>query len=354
MCCRRCVFSVCGRERAQEKARVRKFKCVEYEFGEIADLYVNILQYVYIYTCIWDTHTQISTQELWTRLPQLHYLLENSSVGEKASNIVRLKALHVDQLWEALNGSTECCLRWLRLAADSGGIFDDTTQVHLFRKYICRMNPAAIGPHGFDCFQALFADVNNASLAWEISGRSGQKSGCKVNGLAFVGRRVRALWKDEKMHNGTICNYKPPTDREVQKHTVRWDDTGKEDTHDWTDLHCFHDWHLFEDELSVNILAYEILSITKPDALEGLDFLWGACFLAKDDIVSAKAQAMMLDITSHMPNEFQQEVLERLNEMHKMLKATDGEVVSCVLRVRKFTWKFIVLRVVMQWPSRVV
>ena len=29
---------------------------------------------------------------------------------------------------------------------------------------------------------------------------------------------------------------------------VRWDDTGKEDTHDWTDL---HDWHLLEDELSV-------------------------------------------------------------------------------------------------------
>ena len=31
---------------------------------------------------------------------------------------------------------------------------------------------------------------------------------------------------------------------------VRWDDTGKEDTHDWTDL---HDWHLLEDELSVKL-----------------------------------------------------------------------------------------------------
>eukprot|EP00961_Rhodomonas_salina_P186433 2517042-Rhodomonas_salina.1 len=31
-----------------------------------------------------------------------------------------------------------------------------------------------------------------------VSGRDGIKSGCKINGAAFVGRRVRVLWKDEK------------------------------------------------------------------------------------------------------------------------------------------------------------
>jgi len=272
--------------------------------------------------------------ELWTRLGQLRYLLENTSADQKEYNIM-LEGRQVDQLWEALNGSTECCLRWLRLAADSGGIFDDDTQAHLFRRYICKMDPATIRPHGFNCFQALFADVNNVSQMWDTSGRSGQKSGCKINGPAFVGRRVRVLWKDEKMHNGTICSYNPPTARDpkVQKHTVRWDDTGKEDTHDWTDL---HDWHLLEDELSVNILAYEILSIKKPDVLEGLDFLWGACLLANEDVVATKAHDMMLDLTRHMPYEFQQVVLARLSdEMQKALQAMDVDSSNRALRVRR-------------------
>ena len=272
--------------------------------------------------------------ELWTRLGQLRYLLENTSADQKEYNLM-LEGRQVDHLWEALGGSTECCLRWLRLAADSGGIFDETTQAHLFRKYICKMDPATIRPHGFNCFQALFADVNNASQAWETSGRSGQKSGCKINGPAFVGRRVRVLWKDEKMHNGTICSYSPPTQRDpkVQRHTVRWDDTGKEDTHDWTDL---HDWHLLEDELSVNILAYEIINIQQPDSLEGLDFLWEACLLANDDIVAKKAHDMMLDMSRHMPFVFQQRVLARLaDELQKALQAMDLDSSNRVRRVRR-------------------
>ena len=272
--------------------------------------------------------------ELWTRLGQLRYLLENTSADQKEYNIM-LEVRQVDQLWEALNGSTECCLRWLRLASDSGGIFDDDTQAHLFRRYMCKMDPTTIRPHGFNCFQALFADVNNVSQMWETSGRSGQKSGCKINGPAFVGRRVRVLWKDEKMHNGTICSYSSPTTRDpkVQKHTVRWDDTGKEDTHDWTDL---HDWHLLEDELSVNILAYEILSTKKSGMLEGLDFLWGACLQANDDIVATKAHDMMLDLTRHMSFEFQQVVLARLSEeMQKALQAMDVDSSNRVLRVRR-------------------
>jgi len=272
--------------------------------------------------------------ELWTRLGQLRYLLENTSADQSEYNLM-LEGRQVDHLWEALNGGTECCLRWLRLAADSGGIFDETTQAHLFRKYICKMDPATIRPHGFNCFQALFADVNNATRTWETSGRSGQKSGCKINGPAFVGRRVRVLWKDEKMHNGTICSYCPPTAREpkVQKHTVRWDDTGKEDTHDWTDL---HDWHLLEDELSVNILAYEIVNVNKPDALEGLEFMWGACLMAKDDIVAKKAQDMLLDLCRHMPFVFQQNVLARFrDELQKALQAMDVDSSNRVLRVRR-------------------
>ena len=248
-----------------------------------------------------------------------------------------LEGRQADQLWNALNGSTECCLRWLRLAADSGGIFDDTTQAHLFHRYICKMDPATIRPHGFNCFQALFADVNNASQVWKTSGRSGQKAGCKINGPAFVGRRVRVLWKDEKMHNGTICSYIPPNansrEPRIQKHTVRWDDTGKEDTHDWTDL---HDWHLLEDELSVVILAYEILSINKPDALDGLDFLWRVCLVAADDVVATKAHDMMLDLTRHMPSTFQPRVLSRLSEeLQNALQAMDVDSSNRTLRVQR-------------------
>ena len=31
----------------------------------------------------------------------------------------------MDALWRALRGPTEACLRWLRLAADSGGVFEE-------------------------------------------------------------------------------------------------------------------------------------------------------------------------------------------------------------------------------------
>ncbi len=83
---------------------------------------------------------------------------------------------------------------------------------------------------------------------------------------------------------------------------MRWDDTGKEDTHDWTDL---HDWHLLEDELSVNIVPYEIRAIARPDALLGMDFLWNACKLSRDDAVALKAADMLLDLSRHMPASFQ-------------------------------------------------
>ncbi|KAJ1485694.1 hypothetical protein T484DRAFT_2407106 [Baffinella frigidus] len=173
------------------------------------------------------------------------------------------------------------------------------------------MDPVQMRPHGFNCFQAFFADVNNVSGAWKASGRDGQKSGCKINGASFVGRRVRVLWKDEKMHNGTICHYMPPSNRgdpRIQRHTVRWDDTGKEDTHDWTDL---HDWHLLEDELSVNILPYEIKGI-KTENLAGMDNLWGAAVMSHDDVVASKAAMMTLDIARHMPEHFQDTILEKI------------------------------------------
>ena len=54
------MFSVCARERESEKAKVRECKCVEYEFGKIADLYVNILQYVYIDISLYMGHTSAS------------------------------------------------------------------------------------------------------------------------------------------------------------------------------------------------------------------------------------------------------------------------------------------------------
>lgn len=271
--------------------------------------------------------------ELWTRLSQLRYLLENTSAEHQDYNIM-LEVRQVDQLWEALGGPTEVCLRWIRLAADSGGIFCKDVQLYLFQTYICKMDPSNLKPHGFNSFQALFADVNDACSRWETVGRSGQKSGCKINGPAFVGRRVRVLWKDEKMHNGTICHYSPPSSNRdrAQRHTVRWDDTGKEDTHDWTDL---HDWHLLEDELSVNILAYEIVCITD-EHLEGLDFLWDVCFLSSDDVVAKKAHDMIVDISRYMPHSFQKVVLAKIIHMlQQAVNAMDIDSTYRELRVKR-------------------
>mmetsp|Transcript_39620 Transcript_39620/g.93227 ORF Transcript_39620/g.93227 Transcript_39620/m.93227 type:complete len:2695 (+) Transcript_39620:129-8213(+) len=263
-------------------------------------------------TTVMDSDEVLNT-ELWTRLLQLRYLLENC--GEKEYSLM-LDERQIDYLWEALGGSTEACLRWLRLAADSGGIFDEKVQRYLFEQHLCTMDPARLRPHGFNCFQAFFGDVNSHSEAMVVSGRDGIKSGCKINGAAFVGRRVRVLWKDEKMHNGTICALLPEKWHTMpsQRHTVRWDDTGKEDTHDWTDL---HDWHLLEDELSVNILAYEIRTLARPGQLQGMEFLWNACQLSKDDTVAGKAADMLLDLSRHMPTTFQDEILQRLLGSHK-------------------------------------
>ena len=127
-------------------------------------------------------------------------------------------------------------------------------QEYIFTTYICSMDAATMSMHGFNCFQAFFADVNNGSGVWRASGRDGQESGRKINGqlcprvgrasgiclevllsltqgafavstgASFVGRRVRVLWKDEKMHNGTICHYTPsstePGNTGIQRHTV--------------------------------------------------------------------------------------------------------------------------------------
>ena len=104
-------------------------------------------------------------------------------------------------------------------------------------------------------------------------------------------------------------------------------------TNDWTDL---LDWHLLEDELSVNILAYEILSINKPDALDGLDFLWRVCLVAADDVVATKAHDMMLDLTRHMPSTFQPRVRSRLSEeLQNALQAMDVDSSNRTLRVQR-------------------
>jgi hypothetical protein len=113
--------------------------------------------------------------ELWTRLGQLRYLIENAYIDQDHN--IMLESCQVDRLWRALNGSTACCLRWLRLATDSGGIFSDATQAHIFRTYVTKMNPATIQPHACNCFQAFFADVNSATMAWKILGRNGGKVG---------------------------------------------------------------------------------------------------------------------------------------------------------------------------------
>ena len=75
--------------------------------------------------------------ELWTRLLQLRYLLENSS-GKEYN--VSLDKNQIDQLWEALGGWTEACLRWLRLAADSGGVFDrEVLSAQYFQTFECAL-----------------------------------------------------------------------------------------------------------------------------------------------------------------------------------------------------------------------
>ena len=89
--------------------------------------------------------------------------------------------------------------------SDSGGILGDRTVGHLFRAHLCQVDPSHFGPHGFNCYQALFADLHSTAGVLDVSGRDGTKSGCRLTGAAFVGRRVRVLWRDEKMHNGTIC-----------------------------------------------------------------------------------------------------------------------------------------------------
>ena len=102
-----------------------------------------------------DSEAVLGT-ELWTRLLQLRYLVENCADREYT---LTLDVHQVDALWEALKGPTEACLRWLRLASDSGGILGDRAVGHLFRAHLCRVDPSTLGPHGFNCYQALFADL---------------------------------------------------------------------------------------------------------------------------------------------------------------------------------------------------
>ena len=130
-------------------------------------------------------------------------------------------------------------------------------------------------------------------------------------------------------------------------HTARWDDTDREVTHNWTDV---SDWHLLEDELSVDVVAYEIVHIQRPSALEGMDFLWGCCLYARNDVVATKAHDMMLGLARHMPA---RDLFARLSDT---LKKTPGP--DCVRRCRQLqvamiSLKFDLLlwRPPVSWPS---
>jgi len=79
----------------------------------------------------------------------------------------------------------------------------DQVQEYIFTQYICAMDPAKMSPHGFNCFQAFFADVNNRSGAWSASGRDGQKSGCKINGQHCPRLAVAPGWEPAGPAAGT-------------------------------------------------------------------------------------------------------------------------------------------------------
>ena len=162
---------------------------------------------------------------------------------------LRSKFQHDSEVW----------YRWVRLLLDCGKVLTKDVA----RQTLQRLWPAPsgtvdlrIGTHGYECFQALFAELNKTDKTGAGKGpisfetREGQHLGLTLSRDGLKGRRIS--WFDSKLQHrltGQVHECRPGSDQSCRYRLSVLEDTSKELKEiDGPDEQ--HDMHLVEDELS--------------------------------------------------------------------------------------------------------
>jgi hypothetical protein len=267
----------------------------------------------------------------WIRLELLRFLHV-----EADDNTLPVNYEILEQLWAQL--PVEVCCKWLRVLADSGEALNEEVTETAFKKLVCGVDLPRLGKHGFNCFEAVFGEINSRLTPEHrrgrmvISGRQVVHKGIKVSGQNLLRRRVSWFCCTQLRRNvGTITAFDDSPARQDVPFDFENDDLfdGKKKSNRLVPLEKLFDCHILEDNLSPeDIRAFEIESITiEKDQkfgcnLIGMDELWRVVLEALDDGVAARARDMLLSLSRKLPDRFLRDFLDTVFEEIRIL---DGE-----------------------------
>ena len=130
-------------------------------------------------------------QGRWLRLELLRFMVVEC--GEAKLLPVTFEML--SRLWGVL--PPEVCCKWVRVLADSGEALTPEVADRVFIELVCGVDLPRLGKQGFNCFEALFGEINSLPTPpdfpqgrMQIKGRQVVHMGIKVSGRNLVRRRV--------------------------------------------------------------------------------------------------------------------------------------------------------------------
>ena len=268
----------------------------------------------------------------WLRLELLRFLHV-----EAEDNTLSVNYEILERLWAQL--PVEVCCKWLRVLADSGEALNEEVTETAFKKLVCGVDLPRLGKHGFNCFEAVFGEINSRMTPEHrrgrmvISGRQVVHKGIKVSGQNLLRRRVSWFCCNQLRRNvGTITGYDDSPARQEYPFDFENDDLfdGKKKSNRLVPLEKLFDCHVVEDNLSPeDIRAFEIESITiEKDHkfgcnLIGMEELWRVVLEALDDGVAARARDMLLSLSRKLPDRFLRDFLDTVFEEIRALETED-------------------------------
>ncbi len=123
----------------------------------------------------------------------------------KQSQKVQYQVLQ--RLWHAL--PSELCCKWFRVLADSGDALSEEVTEKAFKQLVCGVDLPMLGKQGFNCFEALFGEINSRSTATHQKGRmqiSGRQVGAKIslgsNISLTIGTTISNKCNKQVVHKG--------------------------------------------------------------------------------------------------------------------------------------------------------
>ena len=268
----------------------------------------------------------------WLRLELLRFLHVEA---DDSTLLVHYDIL--ERLWAEL--PVEVCCKWLRVLADSGEALTEEVTEMAFKRLVCGVDLPRLGKHGFNCFEAVFGEINSRLTSehrcgrMTISGRQVVHKGIKVSGQNLVRRRVSWFCCNQLRRNvGTITSYDDSPARQDYPFDFENDDLfdGKKKSNRLVPLEKLFDCHIVEDGLSPeDIRAFEIERITIEKGckfgcdLIGMEELWRVVLEALDDGVAARARDMLLSLSRKLPDRFLRDFLDTVFEEIRVLENED-------------------------------